>query len=444
MLAIFTNTVKVLHQFRKARFLEINFQSQLIQILKKNKMKSSHTSNNTNLISKVPEVTIYFWIIKILCTTVGETAADYLNVSLGFGLGGTSIIVGILLLITLLFQFIAKKYIPSLYWLAVVLISIFGTLFTDNLVDKLGISLEVCTIVFSIALALTFIVWFSFEKTLSIHSIFTKRREAFYWLAILFTFALGTATGDLVAETLRFGYFVTGIIVAIVIALVIVTWRFGLNEILAFWIAYIMTRPLGASIGDFLSQSSSSGGLGLGPTITSAIFLIAILLTVSFLSITKRDLITRPFTNAPKRRRRTTALWQIALALSTLVITAGLGYYWRHNELQHQAVISSSTASPSGDWSNFRKIAKDTLNLVQKSDLQAATLRVKDLETAWDNAQDRLKPINPAKWFLVDKSIDDVLRQLRAQNPNPTTSKTSLESLITTLDSIDKDKLPNS
>jgi uncharacterized membrane-anchored protein len=407
-------------------------------------MKTNQTTNNINLLSKVPEVTIYFWIIKILCTTVGETAADYLNVSLGFGLKGTSIIVGSLLLIALLFQFKAKKYVSPLYWCTVVLISIFGTLFTDYLTDKLGISLEISTIVFSIALALTFIVWFSFEKTLSIHSIFTKRRETFYWLAILFTFALGTATGDLVAETLRFGYFFTGIIVAIVIALVTVAWRFSLNEILAFWIAYIMTRPLGASIGDFLSQSSSSGGLGLGPTVTSAIFLISILLIISFLSITKQDLITLPFTNTSKERGRSNASWQIALALSTLVITTGLGYYWRHNELQHQVVTYSSTASVSEDWANFRKIANDTLSLVQKSDLQAATLRVKDLETAWDSAQDRLKPINPDRWSLVDKSIDDVLRQLRAQNPSPTTAKTSLESLITILDSFNKDKLPNS
>jgi len=348
---------------------------------------------------------------------------------------------GILLIVALFFQFIAQKYIPLVYWLSVVLISIFGTLFTDNLTDKLGISLETSTIVFSIALALTFSAWFSFEKTLSIHSIFTKRREAFYWLAILFTFALGTATGDLMAETLRFGYFVTGIIVAVVIALVVGAWRFGLNEILAFWIAYIMTRPLGASIGDFLSQSSSNGGLGLGPTVTSVIFLTAILLTVTFLSITKRDLITRSFTtNAPKRRRRSTALWQVALALSTLVVTAGLGYYWRHTELQNQAVISSATASPLADWSNFRKIAKDTLSLVEKPDIQAAILRVKDLETAWDNAEPRLKPMNPAKWSLVDKSIDNVLRQLRAQNPNPVTCKTALESLITTLDAVDKGK----
>jgi len=404
-------------------------------------MKTTQTSNNLALMSKVPEVTIYFWIIKILCTTVGETAADYLNVSLGFGLDGTSIIMGILLIVALFFQFIAQKYIPLVYWLSVVLISIFGTLFTDNLTDKLGISLETSTIVFSIALALTFSAWFSFEKTLSIHSIFTKRREAFYWLAILFTFALGTATGDLMAETLRFGYFVTGIIVAVVIALVVGAWRFGLNEILAFWIAYIMTRPLGASIGDFLSQSSSNGGLGLGPTVTSVIFLTAILLTVTFLSITKRDLITRSFTtNAPKRRRRSTALWQVALALSTLVVTAGLGYYWRHTELQNQAVISSATASPLADWSNFRKIAKDTLSLVEKPDIQAAILRVKDLETAWDNAEPRLKPMNPAKWSLVDKSIDNVLRQLRAQNPNPVTCKTALESLITTLDAVDKGK----
>ncbi|MGO4276204.1 hypothetical protein AB4Z22_41335, partial [Paenibacillus sp. TAF58] len=202
------------------------------------------------------------------CTTVGETAADFLNVNLGFGLTGTSIVMGVLLLVAIFFQFKAKKYIPSIYWLTVILISIFGTLVTDNLTDNLGISLEVSTAVFSVLLVLTFGLWYFKEKTLSIHSIFTKRRESFYWLTILFTFALGTAAGDLMAEGLGFGYLVTGIIVCAVIASVSVAWRFGLDSILAFWIAYIMTRPLGASLGDFLSQPQNNGGLGLGATDT--------------------------------------------------------------------------------------------------------------------------------------------------------------------------------
>src|SRR6202790_274255 len=159
-----------------------------------------------DILRKVPEITLYFWIIKILCTTVGETAADFLNTTLNFGLNGTSIVMSALLIVVLFFQFRARKYIPSIYWLSVVLISVVGTLITDNLTDNFGISLETTTIVFAISLAAVFAVWYAFEKTLSIHSIITTKREAFYWLAILFTFALGTAAGDLTAEKFALGY----------------------------------------------------------------------------------------------------------------------------------------------------------------------------------------------------------------------------------------------
>lgn len=223
-----------------------------MEVIKTNEMK--------NMLSKVPEVTIFFWIIKVLCTTVGETASDFLNINLGFGLTSTSVIMGVVLAVVLFFQFKAKKYIPGIYWLTVVLISIFGTLVTDNMIDGMGIPLVVSTIVFSIALMITFALWYTSEKTLSIHSIFTKQREAFYWLTILFTFALGTATGDLMAESLGFGYLVTGILIAAVIAVVAAAWRFKMDPILAFWLVYIMTRSLGTSLGDYLSQPSTYGG----------------------------------------------------------------------------------------------------------------------------------------------------------------------------------------
>jgi uncharacterized membrane-anchored protein len=171
-----------------------------------------------------------------------------------------------------------------------VLISVVGTLITDNLVDNLGISLWTTTIAFAIALAIAFASWYSSEKTLSIHSIVSFKREAFYWLTVLFTFALGTAAGDLVAESLNLGYLKSALLFAGLIGAVAVAFYFAkLNEILAFWIVYILTRPLGASIGDYLSQAKDDGGLGLGTTITSAIFLLAILAVVSFLSISKRD-----------------------------------------------------------------------------------------------------------------------------------------------------------
>jgi uncharacterized membrane-anchored protein len=242
------------------------------------------------MLNKVPEVTIFFWIIKILATTVGETAADFLNVNLNLGLTNTTYFMTGLLLITLFFQFRSTKYVPGIYWLAVVLISIVGTLVTDNLVDNLGVSLETTTIIFSIALLATFTAWYASEKTLSIHSIYTTKREAFYWLAILFTFALGTAAGDLVAEGLSLGYLVSALMFAALIgAVTIAHYGFKLNAVLAFWIAYILTRPLGASIGDYLSQPRDEGGLELGTVATSAIFLVTILSLVIYLTKTRRD-----------------------------------------------------------------------------------------------------------------------------------------------------------
>jgi uncharacterized membrane-anchored protein len=242
------------------------------------------------MLNKVPEVTLYFWVIKILCTTVGETAADYLNTNLNFGLTNTTYVMGALLLIVLFFQFRADKYVPGVYWLAVVLISVVGTLITDNLTDHFGVALETTTIIFAIALAIVFAAWYASERTLSIHTIFTTRREAFYWLAILFTFALGTAAGDLAAERLSLGFFVSMLVFAGLIAVVAVAhFGFGANAVLTFWIAYILTRPLGASIGDWLSQPTADGGLGIGTTGTSAIFLTAILVLVVYLSITRRD-----------------------------------------------------------------------------------------------------------------------------------------------------------
>lgn len=251
-------------------------------------------------LNKVPEVTIYFWIIKVLCTTTGETGADYL-IEHFWGLTGTTFVMSAVLAVVLFFQFKVKKYIPSLYWLAVVLLSIVGTLITDNLTDHLNVPLEMSTAAFSVALALTFAVWHRVEKTLSVHAIVTIRREAFYWLAILFTFALGTAAGDLAAEKLGFGYLISTGIFACLIAIVVIAHyvlkeilkaehrQLSANAVLAFWLAYILTRPLGASIGDYLSQVHANGGLGLGTTTTSLLFLITILGLVVYLTLTRKD-----------------------------------------------------------------------------------------------------------------------------------------------------------
>jgi uncharacterized membrane-anchored protein len=242
------------------------------------------------LLSKVPEVTVYFWIIKVLCTTVGETAADFLNVNLGLGLTITTFVMSGLLAVALAAQFRLHRYVPGVYWLAVVLISIVGTLITDNLVDNFGVPLQTTTIAFSLALAATFAAWYASERTLSIHSIYTRKREAFYWLAILFTFALGTAAGDLVAEGLALGFLTSAVMFAGVIGLIALVYYYGrMNAVLAFWVAYILTRPFGASIGDYLSQGHAAGGLGLGTVGTSAVFLTTILALVVYLSVTKRD-----------------------------------------------------------------------------------------------------------------------------------------------------------
>jgi uncharacterized membrane-anchored protein len=243
------------------------------------------------MLNKVPEVTLYFWLIKVLCTTVGETAADYLSTNVGWGADTTMAATGGLLAVLLAIQFSLKRYVASAYWACVVVISVFGTQITDKLTDTYNVPLTTTTPVFAAILALVFATWYAVERTLSIHSIFTVRREAFYWLAILFTFALGTAAGDLVAEKFTLGYAVSIALFAGVIAVVAVAhFRFGLNAVLSFWLAYIMTRPLGASIGDFMSQNDpQAGGLNLGTTATSYIFLGLILVMVAYLQVTKRD-----------------------------------------------------------------------------------------------------------------------------------------------------------
>lgn len=215
------------------------------------------------MLNKVPVVLLFFWVIKIMATTVGETAADFLAGNLGLGLANTTWLSILVLIGALVVQFRVKKYVPGIYWFAVVAISIVGALITDTLTDSLGVSLWVSTPIFALALLATFAAWHSSERTLSIHTIFTTRREAFYWLAVLFTFALGTAAGDLLAETLSLGYLISAVLFALLIAAVVVAWRsFGLDSVLAFWLAYILTRPLGASLGDLLSQSPADGGLG--------------------------------------------------------------------------------------------------------------------------------------------------------------------------------------
>jgi uncharacterized membrane-anchored protein len=244
------------------------------------------------MLSRVPEVTAVFWIIKVLATTVGETGADFLNMDMKFGLSNTSYIMSGVLLILLLNQFRLKRYVPVSYWLVVVMTSIVGTLITDRLVDDLGVKLGTITIVFSIVLAAIFGLWYASEKTLAMHSIDTAKRELFYWAAILFTFALGTAAGDLFAETLKLGYTHATLIFSLAIAAIALSYRYlGMNSVLAFWIAYILTRPLGAATGDLLSQPVENGGFGFGTVGTSMLFLSIIASLIIYLSFKQKRLV---------------------------------------------------------------------------------------------------------------------------------------------------------
>lgn len=240
------------------------------------------TTTSQTLFSKVPAIALSFWIIKILCTTVGETGADFLAVNAGLGAPLTMALMGGLMVIALALQLRTARYTPWAYWLTVVLVSIVGTQITDFFTDILGVSLMLSTPIFAVVLAAVFYLWYRVEKNLSIHEIYTTRSELFYWAAILCTFALGTAAGDLTSEASGFGFGWGTVIFASLIAATYTAWRMGANAVLTFWIGYILTRPFGAALGDLLTQTQQAGGLGMGTAWTSALFLTVILLLVGF------------------------------------------------------------------------------------------------------------------------------------------------------------------
>lgn len=242
--------------------------------------------------SKVPAITLAFWIIKIMSTTVGETSADYLAVNVGLGTGITAAIMFTLLAVVLIAQVRAPRLVTWLYWLAVVLVSIVGTQITDILTDKLGISLYVSTSVFAVMLAAVFAIWYAQEKTLSIAAITNRRRELFYWGAILLTFALGTAAGDLATEALGLGFKLGVVVFSVLIAATYAAYKMGADAMLCFWVVYILTRPLGASLGDLLSQSQKYGGLGLGTIYTSLGFFAIITALVIVQTQKEKKLLT--------------------------------------------------------------------------------------------------------------------------------------------------------
>lgn len=255
-------------------------------------MNTPIDTRTSTTLNKVPQVTLIFWIVKMMSTSVGETAADFLTSDMKLGLVMTMMLTSLLLVAVLVAQFRTRRYTAGIYWLAVVLISTVGTLITDGLVDLYGVALTTTTAVFGSALIAVFGLWYASERTLSIHGIVTLRRECFYWLAILFTFALGTAAGDLVAEGLGLGFAMSALIYGGLIVLVALAYQtLEVGSVLAFWVAYVLTRPFGASIGDFLSQPMADGGLGLGAVWTSAVFLAAILAAVGYMTATRFDAI---------------------------------------------------------------------------------------------------------------------------------------------------------
>lgn len=237
---------------------------------------------------KVPAVTIFFWIVKLLTTAMGESTSDYLvyhiDPYIAVALGATG------LLISLVLQLAVRRYVAWIYWLAVTMVAISGTMVADIMHVVLGISYIVSTVSFLLVLAIIFSVWYASERTLSIHSITTRRRELFYWAAIIATFALGTAAGDLVAATLNLGYLLAGLLfAALFVAPALARWIFGLNGIVAFWLAYIMTRPLGASFADWFGKATL-GGLDVGDGWVTFVLTILIIGFVAYLTVTRRDI----------------------------------------------------------------------------------------------------------------------------------------------------------
>lgn len=400
------------------------------------------------LLNKVPEVTIWFWVIKILCTTVGESFADWIAVDLGVGLINTTLIFTVVLATVLAWQIRLPRYNAFSYWLTVVVLSVTGTLYTDILTDRYGVSLAITTPIAAVLLAAVFSLWYSKEHTLSIHSITTIPREAFYWLAILVTFALGTAAGD---WTLELTGWTPGIAVLLplgLIAATVVGWRYGANRVLAFWIAYVLTRPLGANLGDWLAVPQALGGRNLGTAGTSTVFLAAILATVTYLAIRRPDVIENvrahdpDGTRSPRRERQMLVYFGVVAVAATAVLAVA-------NSRPHTAFSAQEEAAsgpvaplspaevtahfPATDLAELRAITQDTLSLVTIGNHTGARTRITDLETAWDDAQTRLKPLDATAWTYLDHEIDDVLSAVRAGKPDAATEERALNALIASL-----------
>jgi uncharacterized membrane-anchored protein len=406
-------------------------------------------------LTKVPAITATFWVIKVLSTTIGETFADYLSVNVGLGPAVTDAGMFAVLAIALIVQLRTRKYVPWSYWLCVVLVSIVGTQITDFFTDTLGVSLYISTAVFSVALAVVFLVWYRQEGTLAIASVDTPRREGFYWAAILTTFALGTAAGDLATEALSLG-FRNGVL--IFGSLIAITWlanRVGVSQVATFWVAYVLTRPLGASLGDLLTQAKEFGGLALGASLTSLLFFTVIVtLVIREQALANRHGVTVKGAGPAGGHRRDYA-WAAggiaAVAIAGWALSglqAGTSTTDQNNSTTVQAAAGTAAATgpaarrphPTtalGNLSSFATITADVKAKVDQNHLADAKTRVKDLEVAWDDAEAGLKPRDSAKWHQLDDETDAVLTALRASHPTQSDCTASLTALITTLDKFD-------
>jgi uncharacterized membrane-anchored protein len=412
---------------------------------------ASRTTTARVLLNKVPEVTIWFWLIKILCTTVGESFADWINMQLGVGLVATAIIFTVVFVAVLAWQVSTSRYRPAAYWSTVVVVSVTGTLYTDILTDQLGVPLWISTSVFTVALALVFGIWWARERTLSIHSIVSLPREGFYWLAVLVTFALGTAAGDWTLELTGWSPGVSVLLPLALIAIIVACWRMGANPVLAFWLAYILTRPLGANLGDWLaSPKVPDQGLGLGTLITSLIFLSAILATVVYLTVTKSDVIEghehrerKPKYHQPRRE------WPLVGVMTAAAVAAGILLNWASAQPHANAAaegegpnpaaanvhLSSEQATghfPKTDVAQFRALVHGMSADLAKGDQGALNNAVNAYEKAWDDDQDKLQPLDGKAWDFIDSQNDALFTSVR-DTKDPAAEKKAIDALVTTL-----------
>lgn len=391
------------------------------------------------VLNKVPEVTVWFWVIKILCTTVGESFADWINTTLGVGLVNTAWIFTAVLVVVLAVQLRLKRYVPFPYWLTVVVVSVTGTLYTDILTDQLNVPLWISSAVFSVLLAVVFGVWWLRERTLSIHSVTTPSRESFYWLTVLVTFALGTATGDWVLELTGWSPGVSVLLPLGLIASIALLWRSGANPVLSFWLAYILTRPLGANIGDWLASpkvAQNPGdptGLALGTFTTSLIFLGLILATVVYLTVTRSDVIEtyeaartpRVATNPHRERVALAGFGLLAVATAGLLI-------WAHSQPHvGPAAEEDSTSTvqlppgqavksfPPAKVDALRVLASTSLEDVRSGDATGAHAAAQSLRDLWDADQDSLQPLDDTGWTSIDTQMDRVLKTFGIDHANP-------------------------